>query len=339
MKGISVIVPVYNGAAMLDACVQSIQTAGSRVKEIILVDDGSTDDTYRRALALAERDARIRPIRTDNHGSYEARRTGIAAASCPYIAFADADDRFCSGALDRLAALLEAHDADIAFGGIVETESPDSPPPSVRHEQIRELSQDEMWPRLMRWGTQEFNLYVWNKLYKRELLENLIEADGVCQGEDVLLSCQAFLKAARLVETTAPVYLYYQNPDSMLHKGFGDRDLDLVRVWDSVTGLMPMGKLRDMARFNRWRTDFTLICRLILADDPALTARYASELAQWRADLAAHYRALITARALPASRILLIIALRFAYGPTRALMQAARQAVQIQRSRKGERPK
>ena len=214
MNGISVIVPVFNGAHLLPSCVQCIQRAGRRVGEIILVDDGSTDETYSRALALAESDGRVRVIHTDNHGTYEARKTGVAAASCPYIAFADADDRFCTGALDLLAELLEGHGADISFGGILTVFAPDSPAPPAVCGEVRALSPAEMWPRLMRWGTQEFNLYVWNKLYNRELLENLIEADDVCQGEDVLLSCQAFLRAGRIVETTAPVYCYFQNPDA-----------------------------------------------------------------------------------------------------------------------------
>jgi len=328
MKEISVIVPVYNGDAMLDACIRSIQAAGSRVKEIILVDDGSTDETLRRAKALSECDARIRVIHTDNHGSYEARRVGIAAAACPYLAFADVDDRFRVGALDKLADLLEEHEADISFGGIIQTEDPESPLPSAGREEVRDLTPEQIWPRLMRWGTQEFILYVWHKLYRRELMENLLAADSICQGDDVLLTCQAFAKAERIVETTAPVYLYYQNPESMLHKGFGDRDLDLIRVWDDVVDLMPDGKLRYMAQINRWRTSFTLICRLILADDPTLCARYSQELAQWRADLAAHYRELIMAKALPASRVLLITALRFAYRPTKALLIWSKRCVE-----------
>ena len=328
MKGISVVVPVYNGESMLDACIRSIQSAGSRVKEIILVDDGSTDKTFRHAKALAENDARIRVIHTENRGSYEARRTGIAAATYQYLAFSDVDDWFCAGALDKLADLLEAHEADIAFGSIIKTDDPDSPLPPAGREEIRELTPEQIWPRLMRWGTQEFILYVWHKLYRRELMENLLEADGICQGDDVLLTCQAFAKAERIVETTAPVYLYYQNPESMLHKGFGDRDLDLIQVWDEVVNLLPDGKLRYMAQINRWRTDFTLICRLILADNPTLSARYSRELTQWRANLAAHYRELIKAKVLPASRVLLITALRFAYKPTKLLMTWSKRCVE-----------
>ena len=333
MDGISVIVPVYNGEHMLDPCVRSIQAAGRLVREIILVDDGSADGTLVRAQALAESDPRIRAIHIENLGSYEARRAGIAAAACPYISFMDVDDRFCEGALDTLARLLEEHHADISFGGIVTTDAPDSPVPPAACGEVRELTPEQIWPRLMRWGTQEFILYVWHKLYKRELLEDLIPAEGVCQGDDVLLTCQAFIKAKRIVETTAPVYCYYQNPDSMLHRGFGDSDLDLIRVWDSIVDLMPNEKLRYMVQINRWRTDFTLICRLILADDPSLSARYSRELAQWRGGLAAHYWALVTARALPVSRVMLILALRFAYGPTAALMRYGKRCLDSLRQR------
>lgn len=329
MKDISVIVPVYNGESMLDACIRSIQKAGSRVKGIILVDDGSTDETLQRAKALAETDARIRVIHTDNHGCYEARRTGIAAAACPYLAFADVDDRFCEGALDRLAELLEAYDADISFGGIIKTDNPDSPIPPATCAEVRELTPEQIWPRLMRWGTQEFILYVWHKLYRRELMENLLEADGICQGEDVLLSCQAFIKAKRIVETTAPVYLYYQNPESMLHKSFGDRDLDLIRVWDYVVNLMPDDKLRYMAQINRWRTDFTLICRLILANNRGLEKRFATDLEKWRKSMRQHYREILKAKNMPVNRRLLLTGLCFAYAPTKVFMQLASQSIKI----------
>ena len=331
MKEISVIVPVYNGEFLLDTCVTSIQKAGSRVKEIILVDDGSTDDTFQCAKALAETDARIRVVHTENHGSYEARRTGITAATCPYLAFADVDDRFCVKALDKLADLLEAHDADISFGGIIKTYDPDIPLSPVGDEVIRELTPEQIWPRLMRWGTQEFILYVWHKLYKRELMENLLEADGICQGDDVLLSCQAFTKAKRIVETTAPVYLYYQNPESMLHKSFGARDLDLIRVWDDVVDLMPDEKLRYMAQINRWRTDYTLICRLILANDRGLERCFATDLGKWKTSLRQHFREMLKAKNMPVNRRLLMTGLCFAYAPTKALMQLIQQSIKIKK--------
>ena len=88
---VSVIVPVSKVEPYIRQCLDSVVAQSYENLEIILVDDGSTDETYSRALALAESDERVRVIHTDNHGTYEARKTGVAAASCPYIAFADAD--------------------------------------------------------------------------------------------------------------------------------------------------------------------------------------------------------------------------------------------------------
>lgn len=329
MNGIAVIIPVYNGARMLEGCLGSV--TGARVTEIIIVDDGSTDDTLAVARALAVADPRVRVIHTDNHGIYEARRTGIAASTAPYIAFLDADDRYCADALDMLSTLLEAHDADVAMGGIVETHSVDAPEPGKVGARVRTQTPEEMWPRLMRWGTREFILYAWHKLYKRALLEGLVPCDGICQGEDVLITCQVFLKARKTVETTAPVYLYLQNPESILHARFGPRDLELTRVWDCVVDLMPEGQLKTMARVNRWRTDYTLMTRLILANDRDLDARYAGALSEWRSSLALHWRAVI--KILPTDRKALLLGLRFAFGPSRAALRLGQSILGAKRRR------
>ncbi len=331
MRGISVILPVFNGAAMLERCISSVFGAGKRVEEVIVVDDGSTDDTYITAERIRKKDSRIRMIRTENHGSYMARINGIRAAVSPYIAFIDVDDLFCEGGLDLLVELLEQYDADVAMGGFIHTSC--AVMDRKGHEKIRGevrlQTKEEMWPRIMKWKTQEFICYLWNKVYKKELFSDITEVEGLCQGDDVLMTCQIFLKVRRVVETTEPVYLYYQNPQSLTRAAFGDKDLDLIRVWDCIEELMrgKGGKLRAMARYNRWRTDFTLICRLILADDRILDKKYAGELEKWRNGLKRHWFLLVSTRALPMNRALLIVGLRFAFLPVKMAMRLGKRLV------------
>ena len=327
MKGIAVILPVYNGAEVLENCIQSVLVSGEKVSEIIIVDDGSTDETLETAQGLAKRDQRIRVIHTDNHGCYAARRTGILSSTSPYIAFCDVDDRFLPGALDLLVDLLEEKRVDVAMGGYKDIISYDQSIPAITEPIVHIVSADQMWLRIMKWKTQEFVNYVWNKLYKRELLENLIKAEGINQGEDVLITCQAFLGVKMVVETTAPVYLYYHNPESLTHSGFGDSDLNVIRVWDYIVRIMSEKRpdLLHMAQFNRWRTDFTMITRLILVDNKALDRKYAGRLRKWRAGLKAHWKDLILPHAMPRNRELLVIALRFCFVPTRMLMRIGRR--------------
>lgn len=324
LKDISVILPVYNGAHFLESCIQSVKAAGDRVLEIIIVDDGSTDDTLCTAQKLSELYHELIVLHMENHGAYTARRNGIAAAKGKYIAFIDVDDRFCKNALNDLAELLESNDADIAIGQHIPTYSYDSAPNLAEAAaEIKVFPANEMWTRIMRWRTQEFVCYCWNKLYKKSVVEDLIEADQITQGDDVLITCQAFLKANRVVETSQAVYLYYQYENSITHGRFGFRDIDLIRVWDNVCELMKEqdAKLYNMAQINRWRTDFTLICRLILADDRELEKIFAEDLKKWRSGLRKHYGEIIRARSMPLNRLLIMTALRFAFIPTKFLMQ------------------
>ena len=327
MKDIAVVIPVYNGAKLLADCVKSVCAAGKRISEIIIVDDGSTDETLQTAHRIREEDSRIKVIHTDNHGTYMARTTGMKAATADYVTSIDADDRYFPGCLDMLANLLEEYDADVAMGKLIETAHYDVEP--VPDDPVITISTaDEMWPRIMKWKTQEFVSYI-NKLYKREILPDFVDADGICQGEDVLITCQTFLSVKKIVETTAPMYLYYLNPESLTHVGFGNRDLDVIRVWDKVVEMMKIKRpdLLFMAEFNRWRTDFTMISRLILVDDKKLDRKYSGELKKWRSGLRKHWKELAFSHAMPINRVLLVIGLRFFYSPTKVLMRLGRRMI------------
>lgn len=326
---IAVVLPVYNGENSLEACIKSINAAGSRISEIIIVDDGSTDGTLSKARALAAGDHKIHVISKANNGCYMARRTGIEAATARYIAFIDADDAYIAGSLDMLAELLEENDADVAVGAYKEVMTWEGMDCSFAETApvITTCTAEQMWQRIMKWKTQEFVNYVWNKLYKRELLIDLIEADGINQGEDVLLTCQAFLGVKKIVETTKSVYLYYHNPESLTRVGFGDGDLNLIRVWDNIVSIMKEKRsdLLPMAQFNRWRTDFTLITRLILIDDKESDKKYSGELKKWRSSLKEHWKDLLSPHAMPRNREILVLGLRFFYGPTKLFLRLGRK--------------
>ena len=331
MKDISVILPIYNGANLLNNCIQRLILAGDRILEILIIDDGSTDETLSIAQGISQEFHNISVIHTENHGIYMARRKGIELARGNYIAFIDADDYFQENALDLLANLVEQHDADIAIGGIVKTNTYDYQDKNAAAPNIRAYSSDEIWQRAMRWKTQEFISYAWNKLYKKAVLSDLVIADHICQGEDVLLTCQAFLKADKIVETTQNVYCYYQNPDSITHVPFNKHDLELISVWDEICLLMKNQNenLYYMAQTNRWRTDFTLTCRLILANDKSIEKEFSSDLQEWRDSLKVHYKELIKARNMPFNRYVVLVCLRFAFLPTKLFMQAVQKLWKI----------
>lgn len=89
---ISIVVPVYNLQEELERCVTSIEAQSHENLEIILVDDGSTDNSWDVICILAEKDNRIIPIKKENGGVTSARLTGVEAATGEYIGFVDGDD-------------------------------------------------------------------------------------------------------------------------------------------------------------------------------------------------------------------------------------------------------
>lgn len=112
---VSVIIPVYNGAAFVEGCLQSITNQSFRDIEVIVVDDGSTDNTYQLCEAAASIDERVRLIQQKNAGVSAARNAGLSAASGDYVTFVDADDYLVEDAVEVLVkAALQGADFVIA---------------------------------------------------------------------------------------------------------------------------------------------------------------------------------------------------------------------------------
>lgn len=110
---ISVVIPCYNSARWVAAAVESVLAQTRPADEIIVVDDGSTDDP---AAALTEFGAKVRLVRRANGGLSAARNTGAAAASGDRFLFLDADDKLFPDALEKLSAKAEASGASVVYG-------------------------------------------------------------------------------------------------------------------------------------------------------------------------------------------------------------------------------
>lgn len=127
---VAVVIPAWNAAATIGAALESVAAQTRPPREVIVVDDGSTDDTA----AIAAR-AGVTVLRVPNGGAARARNLGIAAATSPWIAFLDADDTWVPDKLERQAALFDRYslsytDARIDLDGASVTVSSVAPCPS-----------------------------------------------------------------------------------------------------------------------------------------------------------------------------------------------------------------
>ncbi len=112
MISVSVIIPAYNAGAYLQRCLDSVYAQTAPASEIIVIDDGSTDNT---AGILQSQGSAIRVISQKNQGRSAARNAGIKAAQSDYIAFLDADDEYLPGHLEQLITAAGKTDADIVY--------------------------------------------------------------------------------------------------------------------------------------------------------------------------------------------------------------------------------
>ena len=221
------VIPVFRVEAFLDACVRSVTEQTYTNLEIILVDDGSPDGCPQMCDAWAEKDARIRVIHQKNSGLAAARNSGLAVARGEYISFVDSDDVIAPSMLEKLYTVLSREEADIAECNFL----------SFQDDETVFINKDIPKETVLGFDThaalkclllgEHFNVVVWNKLYKREIFDNLRFEKGKIH-EDNYFTWQAFAKCKKVVKTNAVLYAYRQRPGSTMGRTFSMQSLDCV---------------------------------------------------------------------------------------------------------------
>lgn len=218
---VSVIVPVYNAATFLNACVTSILASTFTDFELILVDDGSTDDSSTMCDSYAS-DSRVNIIHTPNRGVSAARNTGIDAAKGCRIVFVDSDDTISPTMLSRLVDLCDNADTRIAVVGVTMTER------TAQHINTAfTLDGNTAAQRLLRQKDFLYNTIPGGKIFDRNLFECQRFRSG--RYEDLDIVPRLFIAARKITFDPTPLYFYRQHPDAFCHKVSPAR-LDVLRV-------------------------------------------------------------------------------------------------------------
>lgn len=217
---ITVIIPVYNSERYLADALDSVINQSLKEIEVILVDDGSTDQSGAICERYAEKDKRIKVIHQANGGICRARNRGLEAASGCYIAFADNDDLCMEGWLEENFKCIERYQADIVkFGRIAQTVEKDR---FILAEDVRNLEfeiYDKNKLRSNYFYLRNKGVFspVWDGIYKRELIERYHLRFDEClkNGEEDTVFCMRMLPHIdRLVTNTGVYYKHY------IRKGF-----------------------------------------------------------------------------------------------------------------------
>ena len=222
---ISVVIPVYNVADYLGQCLDSLLSQSYPSLEILLVDDGSKDESGAICDAYAAKDSRIRVIHQKNGGAAAAKNTALRAAAGEYLSFVDSDDYLEPGAYDYMLSLLKETDADVAvfsFRNVFRDHSEEHIP----HPERVEMTGQEYLLRF----TQDWTCaLLWNKLYKRSLFDGVFFEEGH-RIDDEFFTYQGFLGAKKVVCDDHIIYNYRRRASSAMLNPAAREKIALDRV-------------------------------------------------------------------------------------------------------------
>ena len=211
---ISIIVPVYNVEKYIDKCINSIINQTYKNIEIIIVDDGSKDNSGIICDKLKEKDNRIKVIHKENGGLSDARNSGLKIAKGEYIGFVDSDDYIKEDMFETLYNLSKKYNSEISIISYYEIYKEKII--SVRDsKKIEELSKIDAIKELL--IDTKIQSYAWNKLFRRNLF-NDIKFPTNKNFEDIATTLLLFEKANKVVLLEDPKYYYVRRDDSIVGK-------------------------------------------------------------------------------------------------------------------------
>lgn len=228
---ISIIVPVYNIEQYLPKCIESIKQQTYRNLEIILVDDGSTDDSGRICDEMALTDERIKVIHKKNGGLADARNAGINAATGGYIGFVDGDDYIDDDMYELLYDAARNTGAEIASCGVYYEDRGDIINKARYSEDTLVLDRTQTYAALFGYPD-ILGCSCWNKLYVKSVFESMRFKD--VHSEDLEFLYRAIDTVKSVICINEVKYHYICREGSTCRRSFNERFMDTLKIFDEM---------------------------------------------------------------------------------------------------------
>ena len=231
LKKLSVIIPAYNTEKFLVKCVDSVVNQTYKNIEIIIVDDGSRDNTPQICDELASKYNNIKVIHKENQGTCKAREAGVNAATGEYIAFIDSDDYIDLTAYEKLIKVLEENDCDMVQFGYYRVDTNGKIISEHRRDAVKFDNAYGAFKHFASVILRDITMLV-DKIYKRSLFENLQWPENIAYAEDYCTDTQLFAKVQKFMAIDNIFYYYVNNPASVTHQVLIDKSkiLDLIKA-------------------------------------------------------------------------------------------------------------
>ena len=223
---VSVIIPAYNAEKYIERAVRSCLSQTYQDIEVIVVNDGSVDQTQNIAENIAEENAAVKVISVNNGGVSRARNIGLQNATGEFVTFLDADDELLTNGVEFMVSMIEKHGVDICSASFVRN----------KEEVIDQSGKIEVWSS--RTAVEKAledhpaTYCVGAKVYRREKIGGILFPEGKRVHEDGFFVYSCFLAGLSVAVVDVPVYVYYSNSESVTHSPFSERIFDILELTD-----------------------------------------------------------------------------------------------------------
>lgn len=256
---ITVIVPAYNPGENLRRAIESVSSQTYNNIEILIIDDGSTDNTGKIAEEYAKTDERIHVYTKTNGGEANSRNFGLSKACGKYIAFCDADDCMHPEYIEKMYRAICQNGADMAICSWSNVDEKGNPMPWKREEMSSQLMDSKQAQKIFL-TTFALEGFCWNKLFKTsKYRDNGIKYDeGRASYCDMLANYEMICCSEKVAYISDKLYDYYQMPTSCVHTPNMKKHRDYVQVLEQVRqaaakrGMAKEGESYLVYRLNRY---------------------------------------------------------------------------------------
>lgn len=219
---VSIIVPVYNVAEYLSSCVQSLLNQSYKNIEILLIDDGSTDDSG-AICDLYSSNSIVKVFHKENGGLSDARNYGIDRSSGDFLTFVDSDDYVSAEYIQSLLSLLKVTDSDISVCQMKMVQDVSEYLTGDDFDTVATMSGLDAIKQMF--YNRKISISACAKLYKKELFKNIRYPVGY-YFEDVGTTYKPFLKSPRIAVSDSCLYFYVMRSNSITHERITDYSFD-----------------------------------------------------------------------------------------------------------------
>ena len=233
---VSIVIPVYNAENYIKKSIESILHQTYPVWELILIDNGSEDDSFKICQEYAKKEERIQVLHQyQNKGVSAARNLGLEKANGDYVTFLDADDWVAEDYLEQLVKAAKSTQADMLV---------------CQYKKVYDVdreSGEERFSEQQIFITKEYNkedyveqcllngyTHCWGVLYRLSLLDGIRFPARITIGEDVLFLIDTILQAEKIVVTEYDGYRYYINENGAMNRKFTPSYMDQILCWQKA---------------------------------------------------------------------------------------------------------